>query len=272
MKPYLCNVILGILTSIIVIIPFTGKVHDGRKRWHKRFTFRGWVVVLVFTASIGVNYYKDLQIDKDEAAKIKTAKKEKEHDDSVSRKLNDESNAKIVTSFTDALAKNGLKYDSAEKVIKKLVRDSAKKVVKIGNEPNLMISAIRLLKSENNVYYFNNTITSQNATSEHIYIKQYIVVEEKKDSLFLIQGPGDFFAKDGSLDNNQPFSYNVNLTSNNPQVFYFLFIGKYKDIDGRKLKMNKIYTYDFKLNAFGFPLEPSYSRVRLFFKHNNIRF
>jgi hypothetical protein len=127
MKPYLFNIILGFLALIVLLFPFTGKVHDGRFRWFRGFTIKGWIVLAAFIASIAVNYFKDQQADKDDSEKLRLAKIEKRQDDSISRKRNYESNAKIVTTFAEALAKHGLKYDSAEKAIQKLVQDSSKK-------------------------------------------------------------------------------------------------------------------------------------------------
>ena len=66
MRPYFYNVILGLLALVVLLLPFTGKVHDGRyKGWIKGFTKRGGIVCIAFLASIGVNYLKDLQADKD---------------------------------------------------------------------------------------------------------------------------------------------------------------------------------------------------------------
>jgi len=126
MKPYLFNTILGILGFIMVILPFTGKIHDGRRRWLRGLTTRGWIICMAFFATIIVTYLKDLQADKDEASKIQQAEIDKHKDDSISRRWNDERNAETVRAFTLTLAKYGMKYDSAENVIKKITQHPSK--------------------------------------------------------------------------------------------------------------------------------------------------
>jgi hypothetical protein len=271
MKPYIYNIILGLLTLLVLILPFIGKVHDGRhKGWLKGFTKRGWIVCIAFIATIIVNILKDLQNDRSELAKEATAKIQKKKDDSAFQKRSDATAATIVHSVTIALAQYGLKYDSDEKVIQKIVRDSSRRTINKA-QPNLVLSSIIIKTIENNLYHFNLTILSQNAVSEHINVKQYIAVEEQSDT-YLLNGPGDFFARDGGLDANQSFSYNVDLTCIKPKVFYFLILGSYKNDDGKKFKIGRIYSYDMSLNAFGYPLEPSYSKIKTFFKNHNIEF
>ncbi|WP_183574343.1 hypothetical protein HDF18_02865 [Mucilaginibacter sp. X5P1] len=274
MRPYFYNAVLGLLALVVLLFPFTGKVHDGRhKGWIKGFTKRGWIVCIAFLASIGVNYLKDLQADKDDYSKIQATKTEKRKDDSIAWKRNDESNAKIVSTFTNALAKYNLKYDSAQKVVLKQVRDSARKVITITREeePNLVLSAIVLKNIENGTYHFNITIVSQKAESEHIFVKLFICSEED-DGYHLMNGITDFYAKDGTLGAGEQFSFNIDLKNTNQlKSFNFLLLGKYKSVNGQTIIVNRIYSYDLSLKNIGIPLEPYYSKIKLFFQQNGIK-
>lgn len=81
MKPYLYNAILGFLSLVVLILPFTGKVHNNSRKWLSGFTVRGGIVCAAFISTIFVNYLKDIQTDKDDLAKAVAAKVEKRKDD-----------------------------------------------------------------------------------------------------------------------------------------------------------------------------------------------
>lgn len=117
------NIILGFLALFILIVPFTGKVYDGMYKALKGLTIRGWLVTVAFLFSILFNYFKDRQVEKEDAKKSKIAKVETARLDSLARKKMDESNKMIINTFTRALAIHGLKYDSVEKVIQKMIKD-----------------------------------------------------------------------------------------------------------------------------------------------------
>ena len=177
MKQYFFNTILAILGFLIVIVPFTGKVHDGRRKWFKGFTYKGWIICIAFLLSVIVGYFKDLQADAEISNKDNQQKIDKRKDDSIARRRNDESNAKIVRTFTLALVHYGLKYDSAEEVIKKLVKDSSKRETKIyyGNHPELEVYNISIKKRTSDSLQFRITFITKQAAAYHTTAKVYIV-------------------------------------------------------------------------------------------------
>jgi len=275
MKPYLFNAILGFLALIVLLLPFTGKVHDGRFRWFKGFTIRGWIVLAAFIASITVNYFKDLQADKDDIEKNRIVKIEKRQDDSIARKRNDESNAKIVTTFTDALAKHGLKYDSVEKIIQKLVKDSLRKETKVvrSDEPNLDICNIQQGPFHSDTTELLLSLCATKSTVYNIQLKVYQAYE-LENKFFLVNGVPDFYAHNGTLAVDKKFIGSINFIKLDHRVRYmeFLFIGTYTNEDNKIFHLRTIYNYDFIKKTWGMENEPYYSNAVTFFHKKGVIF
>jgi hypothetical protein len=271
MKAYIFNVILGFLALAVLLLPFTGKVHDGRFRWFKGFTKRGWVVLIAFVVSIVVNYLKDMQADKDEATRIEIAKVEKKKDDSISRKRNDESNSIIVNTFTDALAKHGLKYDSAEKVIQKLVKDSSKKEIKYtyGNHPELAIYNIELTKSTNDSLIFKVTFYTKQAAAYNTTVKSYLIFEPMGKSLYFIPQTDNVALVKNiliPLDKILELPRYVmgdatTIRAIKEGTVYFVFIGDFFDSDNKRFPFKVIESYSNE-RKFGSISESAYINVR----------
>ena len=270
MKPYLYNVILGFLAFLILLVPFTGKVHDARNRWFKRLTARGWMVCIAFMLTMIVNYLKDEQAERNDLYKEKSRINEKKADESTSRKLNDESNAKTINTFTVALAKYGLKYDSTQKIIQKLIRDSSKKIVRIesAENPNIILHSIILDKTVYGTYFFKISLFCQNAPSEHINIKLSTICEVGNE-YHAFNKLSNFYSNDGSMARGELFTFSVVCkTPQTPQAFYFLLNGSYKNAYSNKYKVNRIYSYDLEQKNIGVPLEPYYTEIKKFFEKN----
>lgn len=83
MKATFFNLIFGVLGSIIVVVPFTGKVSENRYIWYKRLNLRGWIIIATFLATISLTYFKDYQNELDEIRKEVISKRERFMLDSV---------------------------------------------------------------------------------------------------------------------------------------------------------------------------------------------
>lgn len=240
MKLYFFNTILGILAFIVLILPFTGKVHDSRRKWLKGFTIRGWVVCVAFIASIVVNYLKDLQGDINDAQKIQVVKNEKKQDSAIARKNTDESNAKIITTFTTALAKYGLKYDSSQKVIKKLVLDSSKKIYYNEVKPDIDFNETKLIEYKNDSLKFSFKLICKDAAAEHVYLKsQTMFVEHGR---YVKLSPDTMF-----------FPSNIKLSKNSVYLIKRPVVVNLKKIDFEKIYFYMTGSYIF--NKITYPVE-----------------
>jgi hypothetical protein len=274
MKPSLFNLILTVLAGIVLIVPFTGKVYDGRSKWFKRFTIRGWILCAAVIGSIIVNYYKDEQVETDDLIKADIVKKEKKTDKAMSDKKTNESNAKIVSAFTTALAQYGLKYDSTQKVIQTLVRDSTKKEVKVVNaQPNINVCGISLVNKGTDSCKFKIEICCKYAPSLKTYMKMNIALEKNDGSMFLCKVSNQFYLHGSGIPADKKLTYFIDIPDilHETARFYFLLLGKYEGENGYKHILNDYTMYDLSKNGYGIPYEPHFSKGLNYFNERGIK-
>jgi hypothetical protein len=278
MKPYLYNLILTVLAGVALIVPFTGKVHDGRFKWFKRLTARGWILLVAVLGSVIITFLKDIQSDKDDANKVAVTKNEKRRDDSISRKRNDESNASIVNSFTNALAKNGLKFDSAENVIKKIVKDSTKKVIHnlYGNHPELSVKNIEIKTHKNDSLVFTISIYTKQAATYHTMLNIYTVLELEDKSYYLIPDNRVLTISDLMIPLDATFGIPKGFRGEGARLkkgtFFFIFSGSYFDADSKKFPFKTICSYTLESNQFGSIMEPENTQLKNFLDEKGIKY
>jgi hypothetical protein len=258
MKPSTYNLLLGFFALIVLIVPFTGKLYDGRDRWYKRLKFRGWLVCVAFLVSIYVNYDKDLQSDKDEQAKADTADFKR-----------NESNALLTKTFVTTLAQYGLKYDSTQKIITKQIQESAKKGNKIN--PELSICNIVQDTATNEYQHIQVTMCSHQATAYNLKIKIYKVIEVDNKFIY-IKSPEIGFTIVDLIEANKDVTAGIRII-NNPQIskIYLLAIGTYTNISKEKFKYREFLLYDRVKKIYGNPSNPSVrKKVLKLFSNNGI--
>jgi len=262
MRPYLFNTFLGILAFIVLILPFTGKVHDARSIWYKRLTVRGWIVCLAFIGSIVLGYFKDLQNETDEHAKTQSAIIQKHKDDSINKKYN--------LDIVAALARNGYEYDSTQKKILKAVRDSAKKIIERTTpvNPSLDICDIK------DTSKFLVNICASKSTAYNIRLKCYQAFMLNGTYFFVNSETPYFFARNGTLAVDKKFTGELNFTNLNShtQYVFFLFTGVYTNEENKSFLLNNIYEYDFQKKNWGMENEPYYSQTADFFHKQGLVF
>ncbi|NHA06977.1 hypothetical protein G7092_24470 [Mucilaginibacter sp. HC2] len=257
MKPYIYNLILAILAGTALIVPFTGKVHDARNKWYRKFTFRGWILFSAVVGSVIVTFLKDDHADRIEIAKNKLAETEKRKNDSIARKINNESNASIVTAFTNALAKHGLKYDSVEKVIQKLVKDSInKKTIIVSTiKPDIDINETRYLGYKNDSLSFSFQLVCKEAAAEEVNIKSQTILK-RGSSYERLSVDKAFFPPNVKLSKNSVYLIRrpvvVNLRKLDLDYIYFHVTGYYF-YDNVKYPIDQLIYYNFKTLESGIP-------------------
>ena len=272
----LYNIILGFLALFVLLVPFTGKVYDGRYRAIKGLTIRGWLVAVAFLFSILFNYFKDRQVIKEDAKKSRIAEVEKERADSLAKERMNESNKMIINTFTHALATHGLKYDSVEKVIQKMIKDSSKKETNIiyGNHPELVVDKIELYDANDKSLHFKISYISHYSTSYHVNIKVYamVIIKGKK---YLVDNFQDVYLSDAIIPQDKKLEFTRQLDGKNDKltddaVFYFLFKGNFSDLKGRIFSFKTIDSYSLDSKLFGSSNEPTTNVVISFFRTKHI--
>jgi len=121
------NIIIGLSAIIIGVLAFADEIGKTNfLRFLKSLPFK--IIVFIIASFFGIW----ATVKKDSNAEIQSkndkleSKNEQSKRDSINRLITDESNSKIVTTFTNALAQYGLKYDSTKKEIITFIKDSSK--------------------------------------------------------------------------------------------------------------------------------------------------
>jgi hypothetical protein len=255
MKLFL-TIAIAILQAFIVIIPLKGKLSDNRRKFPYNFTWKGYFLITSCILTIICTVFVLLMADKDEElSRINLTSQLRVRDSIYQNQIReaatkyedklDRSDKNII----ELLAKYGLRYDSAQKAIAKLVKDSSTKKITIIQENNPTISlcidkGIKVLKNQNdslqlqfwfcythspaNISFDLRTLIVSNGKWEEVGNRINLV--NRKESLDI----------DGSLEGNRLF------ISNSPySKFYFYLIGNYTNKNGtQSFRHNDAFVYD----------------------------
>jgi hypothetical protein len=179
----------------------------------------------------------------------------------------------LESAFTNALARYNLKYDSTQKVVLKFVRDSAKKETKIiyGNRPELEVDDISFSKDLKDSVRIK--FTSKQATSYNVTIKINCVVQESDKPAYIINRFQEAYLNDIIVPSDKVFQLTEQiegLNNFNRPIFYFIFIGSYKDIDKKTYIFKGIFNYNSITKSFGPVTEPTTSSLIKFINDRGI--
>jgi hypothetical protein len=270
------DIILGICGATIGFLAFSNEFPD--KKYYgtiKSLEFKLIVFVLATFVGVWATLKKNSLADIEKANEKLNSQKEQRKNDSANRILTDQSNTKIIQTFTSALAEYGLKYDSSERVVLKAVRDSSKKVVEKTSpiNPSLDICNIKKDSVENGITKFLLSLCASKSTAYNINLKLYeaVVVDEQ---YFLVGGPNEFYPKNGTLAVDKTFTWGSNFVnlSNQTSRIEFLFIGSYTNENKKPFPLNLMYEYDFNDKKWGMDTEPNYSKTVDFFHYQGLKF
>ncbi|HKB43048.1 MAG TPA: hypothetical protein VKC90_01615 [Chitinophagaceae bacterium] len=248
-----------------------------------KLSFRGWafLISIILTAVFAYIQQKNqVKVETRAERKIELrdslAKVEQNKRDSIAEVKRQESNNQIVSSFGQGLAKYGLKYDSSQKIIEKLIKDSTKRTITILNRPDpyfdLCVDSGIILRGKQNDYYsFEMKYCSSNADSKDINFKIYTVFGDKQNNLILID-VSQPLANNLKLQGNTvlPHGFKIRVSSLTKQI-YFLLKGKYFNSDKSKsFDINVIYSYNIESNSIGLLSNEVDRKVREFLQMKNV--
>ncbi|MDB5143901.1 MAG: hypothetical protein JWQ66_2614 [Mucilaginibacter sp.] len=273
------DVTLGICAATIGILAFANEFPD-KKYLEKIKTLPFKLIVFLIATIIGVcaTIKKNSLSDEEKLAEKLNSKLEQHQNDLANRKLTDQSNAKIVNTFTSALAKYNFKYDSSQKTIIKLVRDSAKKETKITyvSHPELGIDNIQLKKITNDSLILTIGFFTKQAACYHTVVKTYTAWGEDNLSYHFIPESKPNFINDVLIPLEKVLMLPRIITGDINQIkngtIYFLFLGYYFDSEGKKFPFQTISTFNLINKEFGTVTEPANSELRKLFKQQRISY
>lgn len=225
---------------------------DTSRNGIKKLTKKGWLYIVCAIVLIVLPVMQHLYQIKEDIQKEKIAKVKQDERDLRQKEVYDSSILEIIT----VLGKYGYKFDSTNKKLVTLVRDSAKTRVIEPENPsfslliNETVKPISHRKTDSIYTKFELRFASINATSSFFDIKFYPFYEETTGEIIYIKSMQ-------SKDNNA-LNYNLKLIENSyyissvdiPNILvkkniYFWVDGTYKNIFGNKtFTVNELYRYE----------------------------
>jgi len=269
---FIVVIITNIVTNLVVFITATSKISDNRKKKLSWLNRKGWVVVICIITSIilsAVQYWindndaKDKEFESLQSQRIK---------DSLTLVENDIRSEKIIKTFSESLAKYGLKYDSTQKVIEKLVKDSSNVTIVNANEPDFDFCiedskkepGIKFIRQTSDSYVFLVSFCSLTASSNNINVGLRVAYKNIYGNTKLIPGaPLEVIANNSKLNLNGISSMELNVPINEEaEVVYFYLEGTYSNISNSKtIKLQTLRSYDILNMKYTIPYESGYSEI-----------
>jgi hypothetical protein len=275
--------LVNIVACIIIYIPSTGMIIDNESRGLRRIQPRGWMLIACFVITnilsiwqYNYNKRKDFdaalkQNEKDSIATLVQEKKDSKKD-SIAKIDREESNDRIIRSFTGSLAEYGLKYDSTQRRIEKLVKDSVKRSVTVieANNPTFSVvcsdEGITLKGSINDTLDF--TIKSCYKYFPRDINIDLLIISAVNGQYHKYKVIKDYFVRKTSLneDGNFPGRDIFLANKGHANTFYFYFTGKYTNREGTKMfPLEEVYLYDLKAQHWGIPNQKLEEEIRTLF-------
>ena len=264
----------------IAIIPINGDLKN-EERFPKNFTVRGWLLILccaITTICTIFLFIKSDSDDDDNKIELQTGLKVR---DSVNQLKIDKANEEYVikldknnTNTIELLAKYGLKVDSAQLRIAKLVQDSARVVKKYYNteDPIFSLCNVTIVSQKNDSISLKHYYCSEDATSYSIdFTLDIFCITTKNEFIEIwknkrIVQPNTIIKKDKDQ--------NIRMTLPwipNAKQYIFNIKGSYKKFDGKIIPLDEITAYDFSKDPkphFGSPNADLYKLIRMVIDQN----
>jgi hypothetical protein len=202
---------------------------------------------------------EDLQNDKDIASAKEATKR-----DSLSR----EDSKRII----ESLAKYNFQYDSINRKVIQLLRDSIKSITVNANEPDLNWcghDGIIIRSTDDNHINYYIKLCAYMATCDHINAKFKIVVQMTDMSLVAIDSIFQLGYPDVKISptNSMSWPYVLNVNPSNVNGIMIQFSATYTDLGGKKkYGTERTAAYDLKRQVFGDIPEPTRKDVIAIFK------
>ena len=265
-------ILIPIIALVISFISTKGTLTDlkYKKRWWKIVTKRGWLVILLTFVIAGLLWWQNFLNNQKEKTKDELLKKEKATSDSTISSRVDSNRKVLFNDLSVALAKQNLQFDSAQRKIENLVRDSTNQKITIINseDPNFDICDIKpILKTDDSLilkYFF----CSENATSYDINVTIDIISKTTSNNQYF-----PLYNNLNFLPPNSVINKGKNLSINQywgkwpkADIYFFRIKGTYKKFDGKILTIDRILSYDFSDPHFGPPNALVYSELQKMIK------
>ena len=283
MSNTILNILIGISASIIGILAFADEIAKFEiLRFIKSLRFK--IIIFLIASILGVwaSVKKDSNADLQNKIEKNKAIIEQLRRDSINRVYTNESNSKIVLSFTEGLAKYGLKFDTVRHRIEKLVRDSTKRNVTIVENPELSLCPIDGLYDifyRTDTLFFKLNFCSAKAISIVDSLKVTILVADGDINVFMPKSlkivNQDILIEDngGQIESNSKTGIQLHFPhAPIGNMVYVKVYGTYKNQDRSKtMSIDVLYGFDIKNNQYGSATPIPNRFIRDFLRKNKIQ-
>ncbi len=259
-------VLLSILIAISTFITTKGKLTDDRRNGLHSLKENGWKVIIINIIILSLLVAQFIINEKEETRKTKEIIKVQDQRDSILKAgydssllvmkwRFDSSNIAVISTITEGLGKYGFMFDSANKTLIKLVRDSSKTKVIVPDDPVLFCSDFAFYKRIDGSSYYKITLTAKDAScSKFNVICGFFGV----DSTNLVEnikfiGFKKFLTENDRIPKDMSASYYYEIENGSlyPMLFFRLY-GTYQNLDETKtFSIDDSYFYNAKNNTSG---------------------
>ncbi|MFN4249294.1 MAG: hypothetical protein ACK4EY_16320 [Flavipsychrobacter sp.] len=266
----LLTIAIAVLQAFILIIPISGKLSDNRRNFPNNYTKRGWFLIACSVTTIGLIWWIFSITENEEITARNNLNSQLANRDSVNSRKLDSSNRNTVK----LLAEYGLKVDSANKVLVKVIRDSSKRVVIENIDPVLSVCDIHLTGNVLDTITIKITFCSNDASSSDYKILTHIIATDSftNNSKLVYISRKYFLEPVSRISSNNNF-YNLFDFYNRSEfsLLYFYVTGTYSNGDNSKqYSINDVYYIDLNKNRNGLLSGDSRKRIISFVKKNAI--
>lgn len=264
-------ILIALLVFLSAFLSNNSTLFDRRRKWYNVITKIGWWILginlCIILLSLSQYYLSQQESDKRDKDLRKTYTQSVE---TITRKQDSNSTNLTIslkksydtstTNIVDALARYGLKYDSAKNTIEKMVKNVAQPIPVLQLAPENEI-----LQLDSALGTYRLTFVSSDAGSTNYKIKVYNVIELESGKLIYV-GKNDQIIGDEKLSTNMAISSDFTLKGGSFKYLYILVKGTYSNLDNTKIiPINTIYRYSTATKAT-YIIKGNYNvRIKAFF-------
>ena len=264
------------MQTLIVIIPLKGKLSDNRTKFPKNFTKLGWFLIscCVVTTICTIIFFI-LTDREEEKGKLILSTQLQQRDSIHQQKIIEAGKsytAKLDSSnknTIEALAKYGLKYDTAQKRIEKLVSDSSKRNITIiqGNDPVFGICSDKGIRIQEKHGDTLDLVFSYCYKYSPANLKLSLYTVGAIGGQFILIGKmNNYFSKKNGLEIDGAFEDQLTVINGSKSSKLFFYItGTYtKQGNSKVINIDEVYSYDITSNKSGFSSDKIKENIKSF--------
>jgi hypothetical protein len=259
-------ILLSILLAISTFITTKGKLTDDRRKGFHSLKENGWKLIVINFIILSLLVGQFIINEKEDTRKTKANIKYQDQRDSILKarydssllvmKLGfDSSNIEVISTITEGLGKYGFMFDSTNKTLIGLVRDSSKTKVIVPDDPVLFCSDFAFYNKIDGSSYYKITLTAKDASCSKFNIICGFFGSDSTCQAENIRFLSfeKFLTDIDRIPKNMSSSYYYKINNDSLySMLYFRLYGTYQNLDQTKiLPIDDSYFYNFKTKSTG---------------------